>query len=208
MHTKSANHVDLLDWRRQVQQVYEGVRALRPSDPTEAHRRWRAARDELFATHSQSPLVPDHRRRFGGLEYFPYDPELSFAAHIEALTAERLQLGTSTGEAMAFERFGTVSLPVGTLDVYWLDAYGGGLFVPFRDSTAGDATYGGGRYLLDTVKGADLGSTADGALVFDFNFAYNPSCSYDPAWTCPLPPPGNRLDIRVEAGEKVYTGPN
>jgi hypothetical protein len=109
---------------------------------------------------------------------------------------------------MAFERFGTVTLPVGALDVFWLDAYGGGLFVPFRDSTAGNESYGGGRYLLDTVKGADLGSTAAGALVFDFNFAYNPSCSYDPAWTCPLPPPGNRLDIRVEAGEKVYTAPD
>ena len=66
----------------------------------------------------------------------------------------------------------------------------------------GTTTYGGGRYLLDTVKGADLG-TEDGRLVLDFNYAYNPSCAYDPSWACPLAPPGNRLAIAVEAGERV-----
>ena len=78
------------------------------------------------------------------------------------------------------------------LELYWLDAYGGGMFVPFADATSGDETYGAGRYLLDTVKGADLG-TEDGRLVLDFNLAYNPSCSYDPRWACPLSPPANRL---------------
>ncbi|MFI5048843.1 MAG: DUF1684 domain-containing protein [Gaiellales bacterium] len=75
--------------------------------------------------------------------------------------------------------------------------YGGGLFLPFGD---GDATYGGGRYLLDTVKGSDLGE-ADGGIVLDFNFAYNPSCAYDPRWTCPLSPLDSRLAIPVDAGE-------
>lgn len=196
--------LEVLDWRRRVQQIYADVRAQWPEEPAEAHRRWQAARDELFATHSQSPLAPEARRRFGGLEYFPYDAALSFTAHIEQGEVEHLRLGTSTGAPMAFERFGRVHLPVGTLDIYWLDAYGGGLFVPFSDATAGNDTYGGGRYLLDTVKGADLGSTAGGALVFDFNFAYSPSCAYDAGWTCPLPRPGNRLHGSVEAGEKRY----
>ena len=88
-----------------------------------------------------------------------------------------------------------------SLALYWLDGYGGGVFLPFADATRGDATYGGGRYLLDTVKGADLGE-ADGRLVLDFNFAYNPSCSYDPRWVCPLSPPENRLDVAVRAGER------
>ncbi len=88
------------------------------------------------------------------------------------------------------------------MDLYWLEGYAGGLFVPFADATSGATTYGAGRYLLDTVKGADLG-TRDGRLVLDFNFAYNPSCSYDPRWSCPLAPPGNRLTVAITAGERV-----
>jgi len=76
------------------------------------------------------------------------------------------------------------------------------MFLPFRDALAGRGTYGGGRYLLDTVKGADLGAAADGSLVLDFNYAYNPSCAYDPRWSCPLAPLENRLDVPIEAGER------
>ncbi len=65
-------------------------------------------------------------------------------------------------------------------------------------------SYGGGRYLLDTVKGADLGGT-DGRLVVDFNYAYNPSCAYDPQWSCPLAPPANRLTVPILAGERYRT---
>ena len=87
-----------------------------------------------------------------------------------------------------------------SLDVWRLTSYGGGIFVPFRDGTAGTSTYGAGRYLIDTIKGADLGGDASG-LVVDFNFAYNPSCAYDSAWVCPLAPPGNRLAAPVRGGE-------
>ena len=75
-----------------------------------------------------------------------------------------------------------------SLEVHWLTGYGGGVFLPFRDATSGKETYGGGRYVLDTVKGADLGEQ-DARLVLDFNFAYNPSCCYDPRWVCPLARP-------------------
>jgi uncharacterized protein (DUF1684 family) len=102
---------------------------------------------------------------------------------------------------VAFERIGVVRLDgLGSLDVWWLTGYGGGVFLPVRDGLAGTETYGGGRYLLDTVKGADLGG-AGGRLVVDLNFAYNPSCAYDPAWACPLAPPGNVLTAPVRAGE-------
>ena len=89
-----------------------------------------------------------------------------------------------------------------TLDVSWLEGYGGGLFVPFADATSGDETFGAGRYLLDTVKGADLGVEGD-RLVLDFNFAYQPWCSYDGRWACPLAPPANRLEMRIKAGERL-----
>jgi hypothetical protein len=89
--------------------------------------------------------------------------------------------------------------------VYWLAGYGGGVFIPFRDATSGTATYGGGRYLWDSVKGADLGSVGD-ELVLDFNYAYHPSCTYDPQWSCPLAPRDNWLDIPIEAGERLPDG--
>ena len=87
------------------------------------------------------------------------------------------------------------------LELYWLQGYGGGVFLPFGDATNGLETYGSGRYLLDSVKGADLGMAGE-RIVLDFNFAYNPSCSYDPRWACPLTPPENRLPIEITAGER------
>ena len=89
------------------------------------------------------------------------------------------------------------------MEAFWLDAYGGGLFVPFRDATCGAETYGGGRYLLDTAKAADLGADGAGNLILDFNFAYDPACAWDAAWACPLAPPGNRLEVAVRAGERL-----
>ena len=91
-----------------------------------------------------------------------------------------------------------------------LASYAGGIFLPVRDGLAGKpgGTYGGGRYLLDTVKGADLGAgrrtTGRNSLILDFNFAYNPSCAYDPAWACPLPQAGNRLSVPVPVGELSF----
>ncbi len=107
---------------------------------------------------------------------------------------------------MALTRFGQAAFTAGgrplTLDVYWLEGYGGGLFVPFADLTSTTDTYGAGRYVCDSIKGADLG-VEDGLLVLDFNFAYQPSCSYDPDWFCPLAPPANRLPVAVTAGERL-----
>jgi uncharacterized protein (DUF1684 family) len=99
----------------------------------------------------------------------------------------------------------TLALPGGPvrLPVLQLHDYAGGIFLPFGDATNGGATYAAGRYLLDTAKGADLGVTGDGELVLDFNFAYQPSCAFDPRWACPLAPPESRLPIAVEAGERL-----
>ena len=89
------------------------------------------------------------------------------------------------------------------LNLYWIEGYGGGLFLPFADATNDRETYGGGRYLYDTIKGADLGLTAT-EILLDFNYAYNPSCAYDARWVCPLPLAENRLPLAVRAGERVF----
>ncbi len=70
-----------------------------------------------------------------------------------------------------------------------------------RDRTNNYETYGGGRYILDSIKGADLGRDGTGKLILDFNFAYNPSCCYSARYVCPLAPPMNRLSVSVRAGE-------
>lgn len=119
-----------------------------------------------------------------------------------------LQLPMSTGDALSFTRLGEVRLPLPagkrTLGLYWMAGYAGGIFLPFRDSTNGSATYAAGRYLLDTAKSADLGGdVAAGRLILDFNFAFHPSCAFDPRWSCPLAPPDNRLDAAVEVGERL-----
>ena len=194
-------YADLLDYRRRVFGLYDEVRRLSTTDPAKAHERWRAVRDELLGTHPQSAIAPADRPRFTGLRYYAYDPRYRFTAPLIEAPGERFEVRTSTGEAMWLRRMGRVEIPLGTLPVFWIDVYGGGVFIPFRDGTSGDTTYGGGRYLIDTVKGADLGSTEDGRLVLDLNFAYHPSCHYHHRWSCPLAGPESRLASRVEAGE-------
>jgi uncharacterized protein (DUF1684 family) len=196
------DYVALLDWRRRVADMYSAVRAKLAADAPAAHALWRSARDELFRTHPQSPLLPSDRPTFDGLPYYAYDPRFAKRGKIRALPEERYDVGTSDGGVIPFVRFGAVDLDIGSLEVFWLDAYSGGVFLPFRDATANKTTYGGGRYLLDTAKSADLGVIGD-ELVFDFNFAYHPSCRYDPKWVCPLAPPSNRLQVAIEAGERM-----
>ena len=120
-----------------------------------------------------------------------------------------MEVETGTDGVVPFDLIGLVDVPgVGSLDAWRLASYGGGIFLPVKDALAGvrGGTYGGGRYLLDTVKGADLGpGRAAESLILDFNFAYNPSCAYDPAWACPLAQPGNSVAVEIPVGER-YSG--
>jgi uncharacterized protein (DUF1684 family) len=199
------DELTLLDWKRRVFALYADVRA--EPDPDRAWRRWRKARDELFRLHPQSPLPPERRAAFLGLAYYDYDPGLRVLGTVEPAARERRAVVTSGEAPYAFTRFARVRFDLAgeqpTLDLYWLEGYGGGIFLSFADATSGSETYGACRYLLDTVKGADLGDR-DGRLVLDFNFAYNPSCAYDARWVCPLAPPGNRLAAAVRGGERGY----
>jgi uncharacterized protein (DUF1684 family) len=196
--------VTLLDWRRRIFDLYRGIRD--DPEPDRAWRHWREVRDELFARHPQSPLAEQKRASFGGLVYFDYDPAARALAKLLPAEPTPYDIPTSGGSTYHFTRFGTAAFDLCgeplSLGLYWLEGYGGGIFLSFADATSGETTYGACRYLLDTVKGADLGMDGN-RLVLDFNFAYNPSCAYDPRWVCPLAPPGNRLAIAVSAGERV-----
>ena len=180
--TTNGTALSLLDWRRRVFAMYAAVRAA--EDPAAGHRLWCAERDRLLAEHPDSPVAD--QASFTGVPVAPYDPALRFEVPLDTDVApERREVPTGTDGVVPFERIGVVTLPdLGRLDVWWL------------------GSYGGGRYLIDTVKGADLGGDAlSGRLVVDFNFAYNPSCAYDPRWACPLAGPGNTLAIPLPVGE-------
>jgi uncharacterized protein len=196
--------ITLLDWRRRIGDLYSQIRAM--SDKRAARDRWQETRVRLFREHPQSPVPAADRDAYHGPHVYGYDPTWSLVASVEPADFTRVGATTSTAEVMTLNRFGLARFVYAgvelTLELYWLEGYGGGLFLPFADATNGGETYGGGRYLLDTVKGADLGQQ-NGLLVVDFNFAYQPSCAYDPRWTCPLTPPANRLAVPVRAGERV-----
>jgi len=207
-----------LSWRRAVAELYGRVRAC--EQPEQGFDLWRQGRDELFAEHPESPLEDPARIGFSGLPYAPYDPAYRFSVQLEHVAQPaRLDIPTQGDEVLTMDRIGRVQLgDLGSLDAWWLAQYSGGLFLPMRDATAGRGTYGAGRYLLDTVKGSDLGagtdagngagngdrsqSGQDATTIVDLNFAYHPSCAYSPRWVCPLAQAGNRLEVDVPVGEQ------
>lgn len=196
--------LDLWDYRRRVHDMYRRVREGGPGP--ESWAAWVAERNQLFATHPQSPI--EDTSHFSGLPYFPFDPVWRTSGRFIP-TDDEIAVVDHSGEGTTrFVNIGVVEFEVagnpGRLEVLWLDAYGGGVFLPFRDTGNGESTYGGGRYLLDTVKGADLGHTGN-EITLDFNYAYHPSCVHSSRWSCPLAPPGNRLPFPVEAGERLAT---
>jgi uncharacterized protein (DUF1684 family) len=218
--------LSLLDWRRTVAELYTAVR--HHPNPADAWQTWRRQRDNLFLNHPQSPLNNEQRAAFTGLPYYEYDPVWRIAGELDlTVTPEQFTVPLPEGD-LRYTRIGRVSFnvargakseehkenahpslfaPRATLFLYWLEGYGGGLFLPFGDLSNGRETYGGGRYLYDTIKGADLGGLLDelptrSTFLLDFNFAYNPSCAYSPRWVCPLAPAENRLPFAVTAGER------
>lgn len=200
--------LDIVDWRVRTFAMYDTVRRIAADSPAEAHSYWRQERDRMFATHPASALTPSDKATFSGLRTADYDPIYRFHVRLTNEGAGReLNVETGTDGVVRFVRLGTFDLPeMGQLAVWKLSGYGGGIFVPFRDATAGQpgGSYGAGRYLLDTIKGAFhgvRGSGPDAEFILDFNFAYNPSCAYNEAWACPLAGPSNRLAVEIPVGE-------
>ena len=200
---------ELVDYRRTVAENYAYVRqSTATGEQTLAE--FRRRRDNLFANHPESALSEQQKQSFKVLSYFAYNPDLRFVLPVDLAVEEQIvEIDLPDDGLMRLQRFGKVHFTVDgqpvALSVFWVMGYGGGIFLPFRDQTYQTETYGGGRYLLDTIKHAELGGDSSG-LVIDFNYAYNPSCAYNPRWVCPLSPIENRLPVPIRAGELNFTG--
>jgi hypothetical protein len=142
-----------------------------------------------------------------GLSYYPINPDLRFSARLHRYPSpRRIRMATNTGEIRSGLQYGYFEFSVKgqdcCLQVYRLEdapETGGGayLFIPFRDATSGIETYGAGRYI-------DLKENTSGVYDLDFNRAYNPTCAYNPQFSCPVPPADNTLKVPIRAGEKKY----
>lgn len=163
--------------------------------------------DDFMQFHPQSPLEDEQREGFHGLNYYDENETLVLTVAIQPLPESEplVPMETSTGDTRYYRRWATFSFTVdgqpATLTVY-SDPSGEELFLPFRDATNGNETYGAGRYLDNHRPGLAL--AGDGRLDVDFNFAYNPYCAYSPYYNCPLPPRENWLKVAIRAGEKAF----
>ncbi len=160
---------------------------------------FRAAKDDFFAHDQQSPLTRPQRQAFTGLHYFPENPALRLEVDVEPFPRQdEIELQTSTGDVQRYTRYGRFKFSVdGQPAELTLYVTGGGFFLPFVDGQAPKETYGAGRYLEPEPLGGDR-------FLVDFNYAYNPYCAYNDAWSCPLTPFENRVKVPIKAGEKTF----
>ncbi len=161
---------------------------------------FRAEKDQFFATHPQSPLTPEQKRQFKGLNYFPVNPALRLEIVVEEFPQkDKVQMPTTTGGAQTYTRYGKIKFTVDGQETE-LTIYAGqhGFFLPFVDSLAGKESYGAGRYLEPEPLGKN------NKFIVDFNLAYNPFCAYNDRWACPITPSENRLKVPIHAGEKLF----
>lgn len=200
----AASPLALADWRQRVNALYAEIQAC--DDTGVAWQRWCDTRSWLFKHHPMSPIPAELRDAYGGVPVYRYNPQWRFAVDVVPVRGETIHTDVGDDGRLSFSplcQTTGLSQKLGReLTVWWVAGYGGGLFLPFKDHTSGAETYGGGRYLLDSIKGANLGTDQAGQLVLDFNFAYFPSCAHNPAYVCPLSPAENVLDVAVKAGER------
>jgi uncharacterized protein (DUF1684 family) len=146
---------------------------------------------------------------FDGPRYYAPTVDLRLLARLDQSapgTGDKVTLATSTGKLREMEVAGDVVFDVGGIEhrlrgFFTHDSQGYRvIFLPFKDLTSGGETYGAGRYVEVEYE------PDDEELELDFNLAYNPSCAFSPTYDCPYPPPGNRLNIEVRAGEMLPSG--
>ncbi|USG62602.1 DUF1684 domain-containing protein [Sneathiella marina] len=195
---------ELADWRRQINDLYARIRLM--DDPVAAWKLWHETRSRLFKHHAMSPVPVEKRSEFKEINVFSYDPAFRYSVTLRPVVPITTAVDLGPDGVMTYKSVaktcGLEESLGSELTVFWILGYGGGLFIPFQDQSNGDTSFGGGRYIIDAIKGADLGLDPDSRLILDFNFSYNPSCAMNAAYVCPLSPPENKIYEAISAGEK------
>lgn len=154
----------------------------------------------------ESPLPPEVRETFTGLAFYPINYSTCVVARFVRDSSQApFAMPTSTTRRPLYQKYGELHFALEgkplwlsvyqSLDLKQKPGYQDYLFIPFTDRSNGHGSYGGGRY-LDMRQG----QIQNGYVVLDFNQAYNPFCAYSPLYSCPVPPPENRLPLAVQAG--------
>ncbi len=174
---------------------------LAPADIVVRIEQSRAAKDSLLRHDPNSPIPPELRAAFKGLNSYPVDPKFHLIGDLHLYGRRRqIQVPTTDTTFVPMERFGRF---VAQLEgnPFWLEVYRSledhSLLVLFTDETNGQETYSGGRYV-------HLANLEKEGYLLDFNASYNPYCAYNLDYVCPLPPAQNRLSLPIRAGEKAY----
>jgi len=179
---------------------------VRPEDVDtwkRAFQRFREQKDRFFRRDPDAPLPHGERAAFKGLKYFDPDPSYRFETKLIRYQApESVIMATSKGTRQLFNKVGHFDItidgkPVGIQAYQSAEREDPSIFVPFRDATSGNESYGAARYV-------DLEVEHDDNYVLDFNYAYNPYCAYSDDYVCPFPPKENWLGVAIRAGEKKY----
>jgi len=167
---------------------------------------WRKERDAFFKNHQRSPLLPEDKKKFKALKYYPFNPRYVFSSKIERFIFQidnpkyYATFLTNKGLNKRYLRYGKFHFQSNGNE-YSIEIYksilSDTLFIPFKDKTNGKETYEGGRYI-------DAEILPGYKMILDFNMAYHPSCAYNEKFVCVLPPRENMLDIEIRAGEKNF----
>ena len=165
----------------------------------------RADIQDFFELDEESPLPDSLKSKFVSLDYFDIDPAYKVRATLDRIPGnEIMKVPTSDGKVREYSRYAYANFELNGKNyrVTLLKPIDeNSLFLPFGDLTNGSSTYGGGRYI-------DLETTTQNKITIDFNLAYNPYCVYSAAYSCPLPPAENQLEVAIEAGELDFSGLN
>jgi len=165
--------------------------------------------DQHYADAEKSPLTKKDRRKFKGHPFFDIDSTFIVVAQFKRTPETTpFQMKTTTDRLPTYEKYGEATFKINgvsyTLNLYQshrlreVEKYKNDLFLPFIDATSGNDSYGGGRFIDLLIPKGD-------EIIIDFNQAYNPYCAYNHAYSCPIPPKENDLNVRIEAGVMYRT---
>lgn len=168
----------------------------------------RLEKDKEFLDPAQSPMNEEGMHSFSGLNYFKPDIDFVIYAKLERkITPDTIKMKTTTERLPLYIVYGEASFRLGGKDhkltVYrnvglmTKPGFEDYLFIPFTDETSGKLSYGGGRYIDARIPKDDI-------IIIDFNRAYNPYCTYNKKYSCPVPPSQNHLSTEIRAGEKAF----